>query len=45
MLMLQANDLGLGTCWICAIDPVIIKNELNIPDHLEPINILAIVYA
>jgi nitroreductase len=44
-MMLQASDLGLGTCWICDFDPVIIKNEFNIPDHLEPINILAIGYA
>jgi nitroreductase len=44
-MMLQAVDLGLGTCWICAFDPEIIKKEFNIPDHLEPINILAIGYA
>lgn len=44
-MMLQACDLGLGTCWICAFDPAIIQSEFNIPDYLEPINILAIGYA
>jgi nitroreductase len=44
-MMLQAYDLGLGTCWIGAFDPEIIKEEFHIPDHLEPINLLAVGYA
>jgi nitroreductase len=44
-MMLQAYDLGLGTCWIGAFDPKIIREEFHIPDYLEPINILVIGYA
>lgn len=44
-MMLQACDLGLGTCWIAAFDPKIIKDEFNIPAHVEPINLLAVGYA
>lgn len=43
-MMLQATDLGLGSLWICHFDPVKIKKLYNIPDELEPLNILAIGY-
>lgn len=41
-MMLQATALGLGSLWICYFDPEILRNELNIPSNLRPINILAI---
>jgi len=44
-MMLQATELGLGTIWICRFDPDIIVSEFNLPDDVEPINILAIGYA
>lgn len=44
-MMLEASDLELGTCWICHFDPSIIKTEFNIPENLEPVNILAIGYS
>jgi len=44
-MMLQATELGLGSVWICYFDPKIIKEEFNIPENIEPINILAIGYA
>jgi nitroreductase len=44
-MMLQATELGLGTVWVCYFDPKIVKESFNIPDNLEPINILAIGYA
>ncbi len=44
-MMLQACALGLGTCWICAFDPQSIRKEFNLPEHLEPVNLLAIGYA
>ena len=44
-MMLEATSLDLGTCWICHFNPEIIRNEFNIPDQVEPINILAIGYA
>ncbi len=44
-MMLQATELGLGTVWICKFEPDIVRKEFNLPDNLEPINILAIGYA
>jgi Nitroreductase len=43
-MMLSATDLGLGSVWVCYFKPDIIKTEFNLPDNLEPINILAIGY-
>ena len=44
-MMLQATELGLGTVWIGIFDPADIKTTFNLPEELEPINILAIGYA
>lgn len=44
-MMLQATDLGLGTLWVCYFDPEVVRKEFNLPETIEPINILAIGYA
>jgi nitroreductase len=44
-MMLQATELGLGTIWVCYFKPDVIKKEFNLPDDIEPINILGIGYA
>lgn len=44
-MMLQATELGLGSVWICYFKADIIKREFQLPDNLEPINILAIGYS
>jgi len=44
-MMLQAQALGLGTCWINYFNPEIIRSEFNFPDNIEPINILAVGYS
>ncbi len=44
-MMMEATSLGLGSVWICGFDPAVIRREFNLPEHLEPINILAIGYA
>ena len=36
-LTLAAADLGLGTCWIGAFDPVAARDILGLPDEVEPI--------
>ncbi|MFC1968244.1 nitroreductase family protein [Chloroflexota bacterium] len=36
-LTLAATDLGLGTCWIAAFDPVAAKEILGLPDDVVPI--------
>ncbi|MBV7276592.1 nitroreductase family protein [Clostridiaceae bacterium UIB06] len=43
-MMLEATDLGLGTVWICYFDPNVIKKEFNLPENVEPVNILAVGY-
>lgn len=44
-MMLQATELGLGSVWVCYFKPDVLKKEFNLPENLEPINILAIGYA
>ena len=44
-MMLEATDLGLGSVWICYFKPDVLKNEFQIPDGIEPVNILALGYA
>lgn len=41
-MMLQAKALGLGTCWIGALDRKAIANVLNVPDNLEIIGLLTV---
>lgn len=43
-MMLQATELGLGTVWVCYFKPDVIREEFQLPDNLEPINILVIGY-
>lgn len=43
-MMLEAADLGLGTVWICYFKADVIKAQFNLPDNLEPVNILAVGY-
>lgn len=34
-LMLQATELGLGTCWLGAFDETAVKKILAVPDHVR----------
>jgi nitroreductase len=43
-MMLQAAELGLGSVWICKFDPAAIREACQIPEHIEPVNILSIGY-
>ncbi|NLM47163.1 MAG: nitroreductase [Firmicutes bacterium] len=43
-MMLEATRLGLGSVWICYFDPAVVKREFNLPDHIVPVNILALGY-
>ena len=44
-MMLEATELGLGSVWICYFKPDVLREEFALPDHLEPVNILAVGYA
>ena len=39
-MMLQAADIGVGTCWVGHFDPWKIKELFNIPEHIIPVAIL-----
>ena len=41
-IMLQAKALGLGTCWIGALDRKAIAGILKLPDRLEIIGLLTV---
>ena len=36
-LILAATELGLGTCWIGAFDPIVTREVLGLPDEVEPV--------
>jgi nitroreductase len=43
-MMLQATELGLGTCWVGLFNEEEIKIQLSIPDHLVPVALLPLGY-
>ena len=43
-LMLQATELGLGTCWICNFNAAVLKRNLNLPESIEPVAIVPLGY-
>lgn len=43
-MTLQAAESGLATCWICAFDPVLCSDTLNLPAYIEPVVILTLGY-
>ena len=44
-LILAATELGLGTCWIAAFDPVAARKVLDLPNDVEPIVFTPMGYA
>ena len=44
-IILASSAEGLGTCWVGAFDAQVAKNELSIPDNLEPVAFTPIGYA
>lgn len=43
-MMQQATELGLGTVQVCYFKPDVIREEFQLPDNLEPVNILVLGY-
>lgn len=41
-ICLSASSLGLGSCWICNFDPVMLSKKLGLPENVEPIAIIPI---
>ena len=44
-MMMEATSLGLGSVWICWFDPEVVTQGFDLPETLEPVNILAIGYS
>ena len=44
-IVLEAEDIGLSTCWLTYFNPDVIKYEFNIPKNIEPIAIIAVGFA
>lgn len=44
-MMMQATELGLGTCWVCHFDPAIAREQFELPEDTYPISMLAVGYA
>ena len=43
-MMLAAEDLGLGTCWVCYFDADKLKKTFGLPENVEPLNMLVAGY-
>jgi len=44
-LMLEATELGLGTCWVGAFDEEEVSKILNLPKNLRPVAIIPVGYS
>lgn len=42
--MLMAHSLGLGTCWVGAMDEAEVRKALDIPSHLRPVSLVPLGY-
>lgn len=43
-MMLEAFSLGIGSTWVCSFESKKVKEEFNLPENYEPINILPMGY-
>ena len=43
-MMLEATELGLGTCWVACFDEAALRRELAIPDNYKPVALLPLGY-
>jgi nitroreductase len=41
-IMLQAADIGLGSCWVMHFDPAVIIREFGLPPDLIPVAVLPV---
>ena len=43
-MMLAAESLGVGSCWICAFDVPAVAKAFDLPDHIIPYMLLPLGY-
>ena len=44
-MMLEAHNIGVGTCWVMHFDPFKMKEAFNIPENIEPVALLVMGYS
>lgn len=44
-MMMQAEDLGLSTCWVCHFDPRVAIDAFGLPSNIYPVHMLTVGYA
>lgn len=44
-MMMQATELGLGTCWVCMFDPQVAREVLELPEGVLPVSMLTVGHA
>ncbi|MDR1018715.1 MAG: nitroreductase family protein [Lachnospiraceae bacterium] len=43
-MILEATELGFGTCWVMYFDPAVLSKEFNLSENLVPVALLPIGY-
>lgn len=43
-MMLMAQNIGVGTCWVMHFEPVAMRETFSIPEHIEPMALLVMGY-
>ncbi len=43
-MMLEAHEIGVGSCWVMYFIPEAVKTEFDLPDHLVPVALLVMGY-
>lgn len=43
-MMLEAWELGIGSCWVLLFDPAAVKRAFGLPEHIRPVCLLPIGY-
>ena len=43
-MMMQATELGLGTCWVCMFDPEVVARAFELPEGMKPVSMLTVGY-
>ena len=43
-MMLEAANIGVGTCWVMHFDPKAMRETFNIPENIEPLALLVMGY-
>ncbi len=43
-MMLEAHNVGVGSCWVMHFDPFAMREAFNIPENIEPVALLVMGY-